>query len=158
MTEKSMTRLIQKMPAEIPQAYGNPCAFTIKWGDIPNMVDAVFDADHKMLGWVLMFASAKGCGHVDDLFPEEHIEWHELPPGLPDDWRHMRVNLPEAVSVTKTNLHLELIQAGRTIDDCTPDQLALLLAFGVRRDGGRAAIIRRSNGAESVEFFLPRAN
>ena len=153
-----MTHLTKKMIAEVPQERTKSDAFTIKWGDISNMVDAVFDGDHKMPGWVLTFASAKGCGHVDDLFPEEHIEWHELPPGLPDDWRHMRVNLPEAVSVTKTNLHLELIQAGRTIDDCTPDQLALLLAFGVRRDGGRAAIIRRSNGAESVEFFLPRAN
>ena len=153
-----MPRLTRKMPAEIPQACTKSDAFTIKWSDIPNMVDAVFDADHKMPGWVLMFASAKGCGHVDDLFPEEHIEWHELPPGLPDDWRHMRVNLPQAVSATKTTLPLEVIQAGRTIDDCTPDQFALLLAFGVRRDGGRAAIIRRNNGAESVEFFLPRAN
>jgi hypothetical protein len=81
----------------------------------------------------------------------------QLPPGLPDDCRHIRVNLPEAVSVTKTNLQLELIQGGRTIEDCTPDQLALLLAFGVRRDGG-PAIIPRNNGAESVEFFLPRAN
>jgi hypothetical protein len=146
------------MPAEIPQACTKSDAFTIKWSDIPNMVDTVFDADHKMPGWVLMFASAKGCGHVDDLFPEEHMEWHELPPGLPDDWRHMRVNLPQAVSATKTTLPLEVIQAGRTIDDCTPDQFALLLAFAVRRDGGRAAIIRRNNGAESVEFFLPRAN
>ena len=153
-----MPRLTQKMPAEIPQACANPDAFTIKWRDIPNMVDAVFDADHKMPGWVLMFASTRGCGQVDDLFPNSHIEWHELPPGLPDDWRHIRVNLPKAVSATETNLPLEVIKAGRTIDDCTPDQFALLLAFGVRRDGGRAAIIRRNNGAESVEFFLPRAN
>jgi hypothetical protein len=153
-----MTRLTHKVPAEIPQACAKPDAFTIKWSDVPNMVDALFDADHKMPGWVLMFANTRGCGHVDDLFPEEHIAWHELPPALPDDWRGMRVNLIEAVSATKTNLPLEVIQAGRTIDDCTPDQLALLLAFGVRRDGGRAAIIRRNNGAESVEFFLPRAN
>jgi hypothetical protein len=153
-----MTRLTRKMRAEIPQECAKPDAFTIKWRDIPNMVDAVFDGDHRMPGWVGMFANTKGCGHVDDLFPEEHIEWHELPPGLPDDWRGMRVNLTEAVSATKTNLPLDVIQAGRTIDDSTPDQLALLLAFGVRRDGGRAAIIRRNNGAESVEFFLPRAN
>jgi hypothetical protein len=59
MTEKCMTRLTQKMPAEIPRAYGNPCAFTIKWGDIPNMVDAVFDADHKMPGWVLTFSTGE---------------------------------------------------------------------------------------------------
>ena len=133
-------------------------AFTMKLGDLPNMVDAIFDGDHKRFGWVLMFTNAKGCDHVDGLFPEAHIKWRELPPDLLNDWRGMQVNLPEAVSATKTNLPLEVIKAGRTIDDCTPDQFALLLAFGVRRDGGRAAIIRRNNGAESVEFFLPRAN
>jgi hypothetical protein len=153
-----MNQLTRKMPAEIPQACVKSDAFTIKWGDIPNMVDAVFDGDHKMPGWVLMFANTKGCGHVDGLFPEEHIAWHKLPPGLPEDWRGMRVNLTEVVSATKTNLPLEVIQAGRTIGDSSPDQLALLLAFGVRRDGGRAAIIRRNNGAESVEIFVPREN
>jgi hypothetical protein len=153
-----MTRLTHKMPAEIPQACWRPDAFTIKWRDVPNMVDAVFDADHKMPGLVLMFANTGGCGHVDDLFPEEHIAWHELPPGLPDDWRHMRVNLIEVVSATKTNLPLEVIQAGRAIDDSTPDQLALLLAFGVRRDGGRAAILSQNNGAFSVKIFIPREN
>ena len=57
-----------------------------------------------------------------------------------------------------TKLPLEVISAGRTIDDCSPDQLALLLAFGVRRDGGRAAILRQNNGAVSVELFIPREN
>jgi hypothetical protein len=56
------------------------------------------------------------------------------------------------------DLQHELIQGGRTVVDCTPGQLALLLAFGVRRKGGRAAVIRRNNGAESVEFFTSRAN
>ena len=106
-----------------------------------------------------MFANAKGCDHVDGLFPEACIEWRELPlPGLPDGWCGMKVNLPEVVSSTKTNLPLEVIPAGRTIDDSTPDQLALLLAFGVRRDGGRAAILRQNNGAVSVEIFTPREN
>ena len=26
-----------------------------------------------------MFANAKGCDHVDGLFPQAHIEWRELP-------------------------------------------------------------------------------
>jgi hypothetical protein len=55
-------------------------------------------------------------------------------------------------------LPLEVIPAGRTIDDGSPDQLALLLAFGVRRDGGRAAILRQNDGAVSVEIFTPREN
>jgi len=116
-------------------------AFTMKLGDLPNMVDAVFDGDRKSHGWVLMFANAKGCNHVDALFPQVQIEWHEVGPGFPANWRGVKVNLPEAVSSTQTNLPLEVIPAGRTIDDSTPDQLALLLAFGVRRDGGRAATV-----------------
>ena len=151
-----MAYLTKKITTEIP--HGKSKAFTMKLGDLPNMVDAVFDGHHKMPGWVHMFANAKGCDHVDGLFPEAHIKWRGLPPGLPNDWRGMQVNLPEAVSATKTNLPLEVIPAGRTIDDSTPDQLALLLAFGVRRDGGRAAILRQNNGAVSVEFFIPREN
>ena len=154
-----MAYLTKKMITEIPHERAKSKAFTMKLGDLPNMVDAIFDGDHKSPGWVHMFANAKGCNHVDALFPQACIEWRELPlPGLPDDWRGMKVNLPEAVSMTTTNLPLKVIPAGRTIDDSTPDQLALLLAFGVRRDGGRAAILRRSNGAVSVEIFAPREN
>jgi hypothetical protein len=156
--EIPMAYLTKKMITEIPQECAKSRPFTMKLGDLPTMVDAVFDGDHKMPGWVLMFANAKGCAHVDGLFPQAHIEWHELPPGLPADWRGMTVNLPVAVSTTKTNLPLEVIPAGHTIEDSTPDQLALLLAFGVRRDGGRAAILRQSNGAVSVEIFTPREN
>ena len=154
-----MAYLTKKMITEIPHERAKSKAFTMKLADLPNMVDAVFDGDHKRPGWVHMFANAKGSNHVDALFPQACIEWRELPlPGLPDDWRSMKVNLPEVVSTTTTNLPLEVIPAERTIDDCTPDQFALLLAFGVRRDGGRAAILRQSNGAVSVEIFTPREN
>ncbi|MGA2311633.1 MAG: hypothetical protein ABSF87_04585 [Xanthobacteraceae bacterium] len=153
-----MAYLTKKMITEIPRECAKSKTFTMKLGDLPNMVDAVFDGDQKMPGWVLMFANAKGCAHVDGLFPQAHIEWCELPPGLPADWRGMKVNLPEVVSATQTNLPLEVIPAGRTIDDSNPDQLALLLAFGVRRDGGRAAILRHNNGAVRVEIFAPREN
>ena len=94
----------------------------------------------------------------DGLFPQVQIEWHEVGPGFPANWRGVKVNLPEVVSSTQTNLPLEVIPAGRTIDDGSPDQLALLLAFGVRRDGGRAAILRQNDGAVSVEIFTPREN
>jgi hypothetical protein len=154
-----MAYLTKKMITEFPRQCAKSKAFTMKLGDLPNLVDAVFDGHHKMPGWVHMFANAKGCNHVDALFPQACIEWRELPlPGLPDDWRGMQVNLPEAVSTTTTKLPLEVISAGRTIDDCSPDQLALLLAFGVRSDGGRAAILRQHNGAVSVELFIPREN
>jgi hypothetical protein len=45
--------------------------------------------------------------------------------------RRYRGYLPEVVSATKTNLPLEVIPAGRTIDDSTPDQLALLRAVAI---------------------------
>jgi len=146
------------MITEIPHECAKSKAFTMKLGDLPNMVDAIFDGDHERPGWVHMFANAKGCDHVDALFPQAHIEWRELGPGFPADWFSMKVNLPEVVSATKTNLPLEVIPAGRTIDDSNPDQLALLLTFGVRRDGGRAAILRHNNGAVRVEIFAPREN
>jgi hypothetical protein len=156
--EIPMAYLTKRIIREIPHECTKSKAFTMKLGDLPNMVDAVFDGDHKRPGWVHMFANTKGCDHVDALFPQTHIEWRELGPGFPDGWRSMKVNLPEVIWATKTNLPLEVIPAGRTIDDSTPDQLALLLAFGVRRDGGRAAILRQNNGAVSVEIFTPREN
>ena len=77
-----MAYLTKKMITEIPQECAKSRPFTMKLGDLPNMVDAVFDGDHKMPGWVHMFANAKGCDHVDGLFPEAHIEWRELGAGL----------------------------------------------------------------------------
>jgi hypothetical protein len=132
---------------------------TTKWSDLPNMVDAIFDGDHDRPGWLHMFANANGRNQVDALFPQAHVEWHRLPfPGFPDDWRGMQLNLTECVRTMTTNLPLEVIPAGRTINSCTPDQLAMLLAFGVRRDGGRAAILRLNNGVVRVEIFKSRDN
>jgi hypothetical protein len=34
--------------------------FTMKFGDLPNMVDAVFDGDRKNHGWVLIFRQRQG--------------------------------------------------------------------------------------------------
>ena len=153
-----MAYLTKKMIREIPHEGAKSKAFTMKLGDLPNMVDAVFDGDHKRPGWVQMLANAKGCDHIDDLFPQVQIEWHEVGPGFPANWRGVKVNLPEVVSSTQTNLPLEVIPTGRTIDNGSPDQLALLLAFGVRCDGGRAAILRQNNGAVSVDIFIPREN
>ena len=131
-----MTRLTKKMMPEIPHECAKSKAFTMKLADLPSLVDAIFDGDDKMPGWVHMFANVKGCNHVDALFPQACIEWRELPlPGLPDDWADMRVTSGSRLATQQT-CRLK-VSAGRTIDDSTPDQLALLLAFGVRRDGGR---------------------
>ena len=42
-----MACLTKKMIAEIPHECAKSKAFTMKLGDLPNMVDAVFDGDHK---------------------------------------------------------------------------------------------------------------
>ncbi len=92
-----MACFTKKMIAEIPHECAKSKTFTMKLGDLPNMVDAIFDGDHERPGWVHMFANAKGCDHVDGLFPQAHIEWRELPPGLPADWFSMKVNLRGAM-------------------------------------------------------------
>ena len=124
-----MAHLTRRMIGEIPHECAKSKTFTMKLGDLPNMVDAVFDGDHKRPGWLHMFANAEGCDHIDGLFPQVQIEWHGVGPDFPANWRGVKVNLPEVVSSTQTNLPLEVIPAGRTIDDGSPDQLALLLAF-----------------------------
>jgi hypothetical protein len=133
--------------------------FSMERSDCFNMADAIFDGGHMRPGWIHAFANAKGRNHIHALFPEADIEWPELPfPGFPDDWRSMQVNLTGCVSTMTTNLPLELMPAGSTIDDCTRDQLALLLAFGVMRAGGRSAIIRKHNDEVRVQFFKAREN
>jgi hypothetical protein len=126
--------------------------------DIPNIVDAVFDPDHEMPGCVLMFASAKGRNHVDSLFPTARIAWRDAGPQFPADWRGFKINLPAVVSATETNLPLDIIPSGRTIDDSTPKQLALLLAYGVKRGGGRAAILDHTEDRPSLALLAPREN
>ena len=64
-----MTCLTKNMIRKIPHECAKSKAFTMKLGDLPDMVDAIFDGDHKRFGWVHMFANAKGCAHVDGLFP-----------------------------------------------------------------------------------------
>ena len=82
-----------------PKSEAKPEPFTMTLVDLPNIVDAIFDGDHKRPGWVHMFANARGRSRVDALFPQACIEWPELPfPGLPPDWRGLQTNVTECVS------------------------------------------------------------
>ena len=130
----------------------------IEVADIPNIVDVVFDPDHEMPGCVLMFANAKGRDHVDGLFPRARIAWRDAGPQFPDDWRGFKINLPVVVLATETNLPFDIIPSGRAIEESTPRQLALLLAYGVKRDGGRAAIIDHTKDRPSLALLAPREN
>ncbi|MBO0754575.1 MAG: hypothetical protein J2P54_01830 [Bradyrhizobiaceae bacterium] len=130
----------------------------IEVNDIPNIVDAVFDPDHEMPGCVLMFANSKGRDHIDSLFPRARIAWRGAGPQFPDDWRGFKINLPVVALSTETKLPFDIIPSGRTIDDSTPRQLALLLACGVKRDGGRAAILDHTKDRPSLALLTPREN
>jgi hypothetical protein len=136
----------------------------LKVTDIPNMLDAVFDGDQDMPGWVIMCASPKGRELVNALFPDAQIEWskrrgissdfYEMAP----DWAGFKIHVPGVVAeLPRTNLPLDLVQAAeQTVEDCTPEQLAMLLAVGVQRAGGCAAIVRHTKRSMRLEVFTPR--
>jgi len=133
--------------------------FEVALTDIPNIVDAVFDPDHDQPGWVIMAANPKGCQHIENLFPHTRIRWRHAGPELPADWREFKINVPTAASRFGARLPLDVIGAGDSIDDSTPEQLAMLLAFGVRRDGGRAAVVDYTRDVlPTVMVFSPPGN
>jgi ribosomal protein L39E len=46
-----------------------PRVFKAKLADIINLVDAIFDGNREMPGWVIMAANAKGRECINALFP-----------------------------------------------------------------------------------------
>jgi len=133
--------------------------FEVALADIPNIVDAVFDPDHERPGWVIIAANAKGCQHIENLFPETRIRWRDAGPALPADWRGFKINVAGVASKRVTRLPVDVMPAGDAIEDSTPEQLAMLLAFGVKCDGGRAAVIDYTNDAlPTVMVFTPRGH
>jgi hypothetical protein len=131
----------------------NSKPFKAKLADIINLVDAIFDGNQEMPGWVIMAANAKGRECINALFPQGHIAWRATDPALPKDWRGFNINVPEVVSNTETKLPLEITK-GADLDCATPDTLNLLLAMGVNRQGGNAACVK--NGM--LEIFKARSN
>jgi hypothetical protein len=133
--------------------------FEFALADIPNIVDAVFDPDHDRPGWVIMAANAKGCQHIENLFPHLRIRWRKTGPALPADWREFKINVPHVASRFGTRLPLDVIPEGDSVDDSSPEQLAMLLAFGVKCDGGRAAVVDYTRDAlPTVMVFSPPGN
>lgn len=60
---------------------------------------------------------------------------------FPGDWHAFKINLQDVALAIETRLALDVISAGRTVDDCNPDQLAFILAVGQRRAAGCACLI-----------------
>ena len=50
--------------------------------EVADMVDAIFIGNRDEHGWVAMWASAKGCGCINALFPQDEIEWYDDPTPL----------------------------------------------------------------------------
>jgi hypothetical protein len=128
--------------ARAAQAGKQQKQFSVAISKLPNMVDAVFVGNHdKPGGWVIMEVNAKGRSCVDALFPDAHIAWGDPGDVMPADWHGFEINLPDVVSAMPTKLPLEITK-GADLDVANPDALALLLAIGVTRQGGRSAILR----------------
>ena len=126
--------------------------FSIKMADLPNMVDAIFAGNHDDPGWVEMNANDKGRACVDALFPEAHIAWREPGNGAPADWHNFIITIPDVVAEMETAPALAITR-GADLDEANPDALALLLAIGVMRQGGRAAYFREGQ----IEIVLPHS-
>ena len=121
--------------------------------DLPNMVDAVFEGDYEMSGWVNLVVNTKGRECVEALFPQAYIAWRDAGPGFPADWQGFTMNLPDVVSQAGPN-KLPDITGGANLDDAAPEALAFLLAAGVKHQGGRSATW---DGREMM-VFTPREN
>jgi hypothetical protein len=123
--------------------------------DLPNMADALFEADHNdgRHGWVAMGANPKGRDCINALFPKAHIEWRDPGEGLPDDWLGFDINVPGVIAEIETKLPLEITR-GADLDTANPDALAYLLAAGVNRQGARAAVWFDD---DHLEIYVPPA-
>jgi hypothetical protein len=80
------------------------------------------------------------------LFPQQHIAWHAAVPALPKDWLGCTINVPDVASISETKLP---ITKGADLDESSPEALSLLLAMGVKHQGGNAACV--NNG--TMEIF-----
>jgi hypothetical protein len=118
--------------------------------ELPEMLDALFEGNHNYQpnGWVIMDVNDKGRDYVNALFPGARIAWRAPSDGLPADWHGFEINVPGVVNTMETKLPLEIAE-GVDLHEANPDVSAFLLAIGVVRQGGRAAIYR--NG--SLEIF-----
>jgi hypothetical protein len=124
--------------------------------DLPHMLDAVFTGSHghQPSGWVLMDVNDEGRAHVEALFLPARIRWRDpcLVGFVPSNWHGFEIHVPGVVAwlterrgaaqaFPETKLPLEIAR-GLDLNVVNPDALAFLLAVGVVRQGGRAAVFR----------------
>jgi hypothetical protein len=98
-----MRPLLQKKSTVMSRLKIKPLKSKASLSDIATRLDAIFDPNHEMPGWVLMLANAKGREHIEDLFPQAV----ERCVRFPDDWRSFKVQLASIVKTTETKLPLD---------------------------------------------------
>jgi hypothetical protein len=128
--------------------------FRVSHGPGSNMVDALFGSSRDE--WVEMYAGPKGMELIQGLLPNLIIKWasHDWQGKAPADWQAFEIHVPSAVAVTDPKpSFLDVIPEGQSVGDSTRDQLCLLIAFGVKRAGGRAAVFREDGRRE---IFRPQ--
>jgi hypothetical protein len=107
-----------------------------------------------------MIVNAQGRGIVDSLFPRSVIEWDSASTeGWPEGWFTFEINLIEATEAERTKLPLHFLE-GEPISKATPNQLALLLAFGVAEAKDRSAFAESwpPSDEQPLRLFQPPTN
>jgi hypothetical protein len=131
----------------------------LKMTDVVQMVDVhLYGSEEEgRTGWVEMYANEKGREIINDLI-FAHIEWKPMP---------SESNWPNAAEMKAFEIHLpsilecvpghrlttdHLVKAAGHWDGWVPKQWASMLAFDVRRKGGRVSF--RGPG-ETMEILIP---
>ena len=143
-----------KAEARKARAIEREKGFKMNPAEIPNMADALFGSGRDES--VEMYAGSKGREIIQRLFPNLVIKWasHDWQGKWPADWQAFEIHLPSAVAKTNPKpSFLDVIPGGRSVKDSTRDQLCLLLALGVKRAGGRAAVLRQDG---KCDIYVPQ--
>jgi hypothetical protein len=137
--------------------------FTARVSDLPHLVDAILQGSNEVQGEVFMDANTKGRECINALFPQARIKWRESDLvknsedyTWPSDWMGFTINLPDVIAATETKLPLEITR-GANLDEAQPAALALLLAMGVKRQGGRVATFDEDLRS-GLQIFHPSSN
>lgn len=125
--------------------------------ELTKYIDALFyPLSEDDEGYVEMIASPSGRDLINSLFPRGQIAWRKAEEGWPSDWGFFSINLAEVVANIPTKLALDTMPPGMTVDDCNGDGRAFLLAYSVKRAGGRAGRVQRE--PLGIELHIPATN
>ena len=143
-----------KAEARKARAIEREQGFKMNPAEIPNMADALFGSGRDES--VEMYAGPKGREIIQRLFPNLVIKWasHDWQGKWPADWQAFEIHLPSAAEKTNPEpSFLDVIPGRQSVKDSTRDQICFLLALGVKRAGGRAAVLRQDG---KCDIYVPQ--